>query len=140
VAGGFDLPDATVYLLASKRVGPGTGWRLEVRNPADGGGATVAIRAHAYCDRAEPGLDTRSKTITADQANPFDQRAKASCRGKQALRSGGFETEYVTEDPAENSRYGIVHGSRKAGSRAWLVTAFAQIGSPQVTAYAYCER
>jgi hypothetical protein len=135
VAGGFDTPDSsTTWILGSRRAGA-QGWRLTVLNVS--GGGAESYTAYAYCDRSEPGLTQRKKVVSTDQNERFNQSAKADC-GRKQVRSGGFEIEHFVTEPAENSRLGLVHASRRQGRSAWKVTAHVPLNEPRLTAYAYC--
>jgi hypothetical protein len=138
VAGGFDFPDTTTWLLASKRTSKRT-WEVTALNVADLGGASQTYEAFAYCDRSEPGLKTKTKTRTVGGVERFQQSVSAKCRRTQELRSGGFETEYFVDPVPEESDFGLVHASRRRGERHWRATAHAPLGFPELTAYAYCK-
>ena len=136
VAGGFDTPDGVTHLLASRRTGERT-WAVTFFNNS---GAPQAYTAFAYCDASQPGLATRSKAITTDGIQErFGQSVTAKCKRSQDLRSGGFEIERDLTGPAEEHDRGLVHASRLSGDRGWRVTAFAIVGNPELTAYAYCD-
>ena len=63
----------------------------------------------------------------------------ASCGSTEELRSGGFYVEFLRAvDELDTDDIGIVHGSRRSGVRGWQVTAFAVIGRPKLSAFAYC--
>jgi hypothetical protein len=136
VAGGFDSPDADTYLMASRRTDLRT-WRVIFYNPgADSHQYTVFV----YCDRHEPGLKTRSRTITTSETERFNQSVTAPCRQSEVLRSGGFFVEFSRAvDELDTDDIGIVHGSRRWGDHSWQATAFAVIGHPKLTVYAYCR-
>jgi hypothetical protein len=134
VAGGFDFPDdKNTNLVASKRVGVG-GWEVTLFN-ATGGSRTYDV--FVYCGGGRS-LKQAEKTIFANENERYGQSAVARCKRGREARSGGFETQY--EGEGELADLGIVHQSRRKGKRAWKVTAFAPLGDPQVTAYAYCKR
>jgi hypothetical protein len=136
VAGGFDSPDANTYLMASRRTDLRT-WRVALYNTgADPHQYTVFV----YCDPHEPGLTTRTKTITTSQTERFRQSVIAPCKSTEALRSGGFRVEFSRAvDEFDTDDIGIVHASRRWGERSWQAIAFAVIGHPKLTAYAYCR-
>jgi hypothetical protein len=134
VAGGFDLPDASTNLLASKRTGPGS-WTVTLVNVS---GASQTYKAFAYCDSSEPGLQARVKSTVTDPSERFSQSVTARCTPTQVLRSGGFEIERLIAPLPEDSKIGLVNASRRRNERGWKVTAFAALGDPQLTAYAYC--
>ncbi|HXE99978.1 MAG TPA: hypothetical protein VN458_06500 [Solirubrobacterales bacterium] len=136
VAGGFDSPDASTYLMASRRTDART-WRVAVYNP---GGGPLQYTVFVYCDRHEPGLKTRSRTITTSETERFGQSVTAPCRQTEELRSGGFFSEFSrATDELDTDDIAIVHGSRRWGERSWRATAFAALGHPKLTAYAYCR-
>ncbi len=136
VAGGFHTPDAVTHLLESKRTGQQT-WEVTYFNNS---GESQSYTAFAYCDASQPGLATRSKAITTDGIQErFGQSVTAKCKRSQDLRSGGFEIERDLTGPAEEHDRGLVHASRLSGDRGWRVTAFAIVGRPELTAYAYCD-
>jgi hypothetical protein len=134
VAGGFDSPDSTTHPVISKRT-DARSWRVTLVNP---GSEDHGYTVYAYCDKREPGLKTASETVVANKIEQFNQSAAAQCKRSQEVRSGGFETKY--EGEGKLSIIGIVHGSKKQGKRGWRATAFAALGSPPVTAYAYCAK
>ena len=135
VAGGFESPDARTFLIASKRTASDT-WELSVVNNSQDPQLYTAI---AYCDSSQPGLKERTKSRTADgNQEKFNQTVAAGCPANRKLRSGGFEIEYNVVEPAENSDLGLVHASRMSGDE-WRLTAFAFLGHPEMTAFAYCD-
>jgi hypothetical protein len=135
VAGGFESPDSPSFLVASKRTAPDT-WELSVVNNSQD---PQLYTAFAYCDSSEPDLKERTKSRAADgDGEKFNQTVAAGCPASRKLRSGGFEIEYNVVEPAENSDLGLVHGSRMSGDK-WRLTAFAFLGHPEMTAYAYCD-
>jgi hypothetical protein len=135
VAGGFDAPDANTHLMTSRRTSTRT-WKVSFYNP---GANPLQYTAFVYCDRHEPGLKTRTATITTSETERFHQQAVARCRSTEELRSGGFFVEFSrATDELDTDDIGIVHGSRRWGERGWQATAFAVIGHPKLTAYAYC--
>ena len=135
VAGGFDSPEANTYLMASRRTDLRT-WRVALYNP---GADPHQYTVFAYCDRHEPGLKTRTKTITMSETERFNQSVVAPCKQTEELRSGGFYAEFSrATDELDTDDIGIVHGSRRSGERGWQATAFAVIGHPKLTAFAYC--
>jgi hypothetical protein len=138
VAGGFDSPDAVTHLLASKRADERR-WEATFYNNS---GASQTYTAIAYCDASPPALKTRTKARVVGGSTPaqrFGQSVTASCRRSQSLRSGGFEIERDLSGPAEEHDLGLVHASRRRKARGWRVTAFAYLGRPELTAYAYCR-
>jgi hypothetical protein len=136
VAGGFESPDVNTYLMASRRTDIRT-WRVAVYNP---GADPHQYTAFAYCDQGGPGLTTRSKTITTSQTQRFGQLVEAQCKSAEALRSGGFHVEFSRAvDELDTDDIGIVHASRRWGERRWRAIAFAVIGHPRLTSYAYCR-
>ena len=76
VAGGFDSPDADTYLMASRRIDART-WRVAAYNP---GADPLQYTAFVYCDGHEPGLKTRSQTITTSDTVRFQQAVVARCK------------------------------------------------------------
>ena len=89
---------------------------------------------------SEPGLKTRSQTITTSDTVRFQQAVVARCKQTEELRSGGFAVEFSRAvDELDTDDIGIVHGSRRWGERGWQATAFAVIGHPKLSAYAYCD-
>ena len=136
VAGGFDSPEANTYLMASRRTDIRT-WRVILYNP---GADPHQYTVFAYCDRHEPGLKSRGTTITTSETERFHQSAVARCRSTEELRSGGFHVEFSRAvDELDTDDIGIVHGSRRSGELGWQATAFAVIGHPKLTAFAYCK-
>jgi hypothetical protein len=136
VAGGFESPDANTYVMASRRTDIRT-WQVAVYNP---GADPHQYTAFAYCDRHEPGLKQRARAITTSQTERFNQSVTAPCKQTEELRSGGFFVEFSRAvDELDTDDIGIVHGSRRWGERSWRATAFAVIGHPRLTAYAYCR-
>jgi hypothetical protein len=136
VAGGFDSPDANTYLMASRRTDLRT-WRVALYNP---GADPHQYTAFVYCNPHEPGLKTRTKTITTSQTERFNQSVIAPCKSTEQLRSGGFYVEFSRAvDELDTDDIGIVHGSRRSGERSWQATAFAVIGHPKLSAFAYCK-
>ena len=136
VAGGFDSPDANTYLQASRRTDLRT-WTVGIYNP---GADPLQYTVFVYCDPHEPGLKTRTKTITTSQTERFNQSVTAPCKQTETLRSGGFWVEFSRAvDELDTDDIGIVHGSRRWGERGWKATAFAVIGHPKLTAFAYCR-
>jgi hypothetical protein len=134
VAGGFDFPDdKNTNLVGSRRVGAGD-WEVTLFN-ATGGSRTY--EAFVYCGGGRS-LKEEPKTILANENERYGQSAVAKCKRGREARSGGFLTQY--EGEGELADLGIVHQSRRKGKRAWKVTAFAPLGDPEVTAYAYCKR
>jgi hypothetical protein len=128
VAGGFDFPDTEMFLVGSKREGQRS-WVVTILAPEG------TYEAFAYCDKSEPGLNVRAKTITKD-AVPDSQSVVAKCKRKQELRSGGFEVEFDFDAMTG----GFAHGSRRVGKRGWEASAFPVGDSPDLTAYAYCQK
>jgi hypothetical protein len=136
VAGGFDSPEANTYLMTSRRMDIRT-WRVALYNP---GADPHQYTAFAYCDRHEPGLKARTTTITTSETERFNQSAVARCKSTEELRSGGFYAEFSRAvDELDTDDIGIVHGSRRWGERGWQATAFAVIGHPKLTSFAYCK-
>lgn len=135
VAGGFNMPDArNTNLVTSKRVGA-DGWGVTVYNATGSPRTYVAV---AYCRQIARPLRTVSRTIIADDSKRYGQSVSAFCDRSERLHSGGFEAQY--EGEAEFANLGIVHKSKRGRNvRSWRVTAFAPIGTPRVTAYAYCQ-
>jgi hypothetical protein len=135
VAGGFESPDARTFLVSSRRTASDT-WELSVVNNSQD---PQLYTAFAYCDSSTPGLKQRTKSRTADgDGEKFNQTVAVGCPQGRKLRSGGFEIDYLVEEPAENSDLGMVHASRRQGDE-WRLTAFAFLGHPEMTAYAYCD-
>ncbi|MEK6328078.1 MAG: hypothetical protein AABM66_11235 [Actinomycetota bacterium] len=135
VAGGFDSPEANTYLMVSKRADVRT-WRVAVYNP---GAAPHQYTAFVYCDPSEPGLTPRARTITTSDTQRFGQSVIAPCKQTEELRSGGFYVEFSRAvDELDTDDIGIVHGSRRSGERSWQAIAFAVIGHPKLSAFAYC--
>jgi len=136
VSGGFESPDADTYVMASRRTDIRT-WRVVLYNP---GADPHQYTAFVYCDRHEPGLKSRGTTITTSETERFHQSAVAHCKSTEELRSGGFYVEFSRAvDELDTDDIGIVHGSRRSGERGWQATAFAVIGHPKLTAFAYCD-
>jgi hypothetical protein len=135
VAGGFDSPDANTYVMASRRTSLNT-WKVAFYNS---GADPLQYTAFVYCEQGGPGLTSRSKTITTSQTEQFNQSVIAHCKSTEELRSGGFNVEFSRAvDELDTDDIGIVHGSRRWGERSWQATAFAVIGHPKLTAFAYC--
>jgi hypothetical protein len=136
VAGGFDAPDANTYLMVSRRTSTHA-WLVAFYNP---GPDPLQYTAYVYCDQHEPGLTTRSRTITTSQTERFHQSVVAQCKPTEELRSGGFRVEFSRAvDELDTDDIGIVHVSRRWGELRWRAIAFAVIGHPKLTAYAYCD-
>lgn len=136
VAGGFGSPDAKTFPIASRRTTKGT-WKVTLVNNSQD---SHEYTAFAYCDSSQPGLRAHSRTRTADgNQEKFGQSVAARCAPSQALHSGGFKIEYSVDSVAQNSDLGLVHASRRAAGGRWRLTAFAFLGHPKMTAYAYCR-
>jgi hypothetical protein len=136
VAGGFGSPDARTFLIASKRTASDT-WEVTFVNNSH---HSHRYSAFAYCDPSQPGLQTKSKTATADgNGEKFSQTVAARCPSGQNLLSGGFQIDYRVDPVAERSDLGLVHASARTRGGRWRLTAFAFLGSPEMTAYAYCH-
>ncbi len=102
-------------------------------------GSRSSTRPSPTAIRPRPDLKERTRTRTADgNQEKFGQTVAAGCPQGRKLRSGGFEIEYLVEEPAEDSDLGLVHASRRDGDE-WRLTAFAFLGHPEMTAYAYCD-
>jgi hypothetical protein len=129
VSGGFEAPFTELTVLASKRAGKRS-WEAQFVGPA---GAEVT--AIAYCDKAEPGLKAKQKSTTLSLSDPTGT-VLAKCKRKQKLRSGGFEGEFSDVPDI----VGLPVGSRREGKRGWEVTGLNTDGSPEITAYAYCDK
>jgi hypothetical protein len=129
VAGGFDAPETELLITRSKRVGKR---RWEVGFLSGPGIETTAV---ALCDKHEPELKTKQKTTTL--ADDETKSIAAKCKRTQELRSGGFEAEYdiTTGDPGSS-----IVGSRRQGKRRWEATSVAFNGTPELVAYAYCDK
>jgi hypothetical protein len=128
VSGGFEAPFTEMSVVGSKRSGKRT-WEAQFIGPAG-----VEVTAIAYCDKDEPRLKT--KQASTNLAEDETGSATAKCKRKQELRSGGFEAEF--SEAAGNT--GLANGSRRDGKRRWEVTGFGLEGSPEFTAYAYCDK
>jgi hypothetical protein len=128
VSGGFDAPFTKLAVLASRRAGKRS-WEATFLGPPG-----VSVSVVAYCDKAEPGL----KAKRAETNIPIDgiDSVSTRCKRKQELRSGGFEIEF--DQVTQNE--GLVFGSRRDGKRRWEVTGFAIDGTPEMVAYAYCDK
>ena len=136
----------------------GGGWRLRVAGRADlphclkahgighvGGvrgeqqPGPPALHRHRLLRFVPAGPQERTKSRTADgNVEKFNQTVAAGCPANRRLRSGGFEIDYNVVEPAENSDLGLVHASRRSGDE-WRLTAFAFLGHPEMTAFAYCD-
>jgi hypothetical protein len=134
VAGGFDFPEPdNANLVGSRRVGE-QGWTLSVFNAT---GDSADFEVFVYCRRGGPALSSRSNSIRADESERYRQSVTAECNGSKEARSGGFETQY--EGEGELADIGIVHTSKRKGTDRWKATAFAPIGDPKITVWAYCQ-
>jgi hypothetical protein len=128
VSGGFEAPFTKLAVVASKRSGKRT-WEAQFVGPVG-----VDVSVFVYCDKAEPGLKTKSASTTVLDEQSASVSAK--CKHRRQLRSGGFESEF---GPTV-SEGALVNESRRDGKRRWDVTADSFGGEQQLTAYAYCEK
>jgi hypothetical protein len=132
VAGGFEgNGEAAAYVYRSRRAGK-RGWEVGLFHLNISGGP-VTYTALAYCDQSEPGLNERENTENL-KAIPKSQPVAVGCKRREKLRAGGFEAEYDVPVAAAT-----VNASRRSGKRGWQTRAFPLAGSPELTAYAYCE-
>jgi hypothetical protein len=93
--------------------------------------------AFAYCDKSEPGLKTKSSTVSL--GNFENGSATAKCkRGSEAV-SGGFSSPEVTAAGFPGPAV-IVHESQREGKRKWTASGRAGAGGGSLTVYAYCEK
>jgi hypothetical protein len=130
VSGGFEAPFTEMTVVASKRAGTRS-WEAQFVGPMG-----LDVTAIVYCDKEEPGLKTKTKSTTLSESEEVAEAVTARCKRKQELRSGGFETEF--SDPADTQ--GLPTGSRRDGKRGWEAAAASSDGSPELTAYAYCDK
>ncbi|MEK6328658.1 MAG: hypothetical protein AABM66_14210, partial [Actinomycetota bacterium] len=80
------------------------------------------------------------RAIITSDTQRFSQSVTAPCKQTEELRSGGFHVEFSRAvDELDTDDIGIVHASRRWGQQSWQAIAFAVIGHPKLTAYAYCD-
>jgi hypothetical protein len=128
VRGGF-AGSTEAFPQASSRVDKRT-WEVEF-GVEEG---TENVTVFAYCNKKEPGLKQRSGTIVG--ADDETDSTSASCKRKQKLRSGGFDLEF--DEAQSDGAFALA--SRRNGKRTWEVTGTAFVGTPDITAYAYCDK
>jgi hypothetical protein len=125
ISGGFALPDQLILVTASKRSGKGS-WTVEFLS---GTPEQLIAEVFVYCAKRVKLKRRSSETNLPPNEGPVT--GKARCRRKQRVVSGGFDTG--------SSGIGFASASRRAGKRAWEVTATAETLNPQeLTVFAYC--
>jgi hypothetical protein len=148
VAGGFAArgldPTAetgpAILTYASNRPTDGR-WRASghnFNNPAPtpkAGPGSGPLVAFAYCDKHDPSVTVRSKSVTVDGGGHASLAPKCP-RGSEAV-SGGFESD----TPASNGLTDYAYTSKRAGERAWKIAVLnPDMSSHDVRAFAYCEK
>jgi hypothetical protein len=140
VSGGFDNPDfdpdfspvtpgAAIFNITSAREGKRK-WSATGENSGTDPGELIA---YAYCDKKEPGLKRKSKTVTID-GNATDS-ATAKCPKGSVAVSGGYGSEDLL--PGFNPL-----ASKRDGKRKWTVRAynFDFPASAELTVFVYCDK
>ncbi len=146
VSGGFASPhnadrgqDAT-YPFTSKRVGKRR-WKVRAINNDFQHRRT--LKAFAYCDKSEPGLDVQSDHVAVPDAG--NRTLDLGCHHGETPLSGGYAS---TIAPGARSA-AFVFTSRPISGDRWRVSAFGSSADAKVasrratagtlTAYVYCE-
>jgi hypothetical protein len=136
VSGGFDNPDfevpfnvnPAIFNYSSHRSSTRK-WAVSGKNSGESSGKLVG---YAYCDRHEPGLKTRSKTV--DVTAEAETKAVATCRRGSEAVSGGL----LSDDPTPEFN---PYRSIRRGDRKWVVKVHEfPPESPTLTAVVYCDK
>jgi hypothetical protein len=141
VSGGFSSPAGgplgTNFPYTSKRASPGS-WKVSAYNPS---GMPRKLTALATCDKAKPGLETRSQhaTVGPNKKVTLD----VSCpKGAEAV-SGGYAS--TAEISSESIDAAISFTSKRTSASAWRVSAAGTVSNTTttpatLTAFVYCRR
>ena len=125
VSGGFEFPDSISIVTRSMRSGKGS-WTVDVLSAA----GTIEVEAFAYCAK---NIKLKARSAETTLSGGAAETEQARCKRKERVVSGGFDT-----DSDGTTTVGIGTASRRAGKRAWEVTASANSDPQELTAYAYC--
>jgi hypothetical protein len=148
VSGGFSSPNtarqgrAATYPFTSKRVGDRR-WKVRAINNDSEHRRT--LKAFAYCDKREPGLDVQSDKVAVPDR---DKRTlDLSCRDGEKPLSGGYASTLLpggrgaaftfTSRPISGDRWRMSAFGTMAGGGAKPVRRRATAGT--LTAYVYCR-
>jgi hypothetical protein len=134
VAGGFDMPDpegpADYTIVYSSKRGGKRAWKSKFFN---GFLDPREVSTEVYCLKGKAGLKTRSKSI--EQSEGDNDSVAAKCKRGRQLVSGGFAGEI---NDALNISSTVI-ASRRSSKRKWNVSGFADVGTPKLKAFAYCQ-
>ena len=128
ISGGFEVPLHEFFVTTSMRSGRGS-WTVEFYNR--GGASETDVEAFVYCANGVKLRQRSSETLLPD-GDPETEVAR--CKRNQRVVSGGFDTE----SDREAVTVGHSTVSRRAGKRAWEVSAFAEADPQPLTVFAYC--
>jgi hypothetical protein len=104
------------------------------------GDSPGTFTAFVYCDKSEPGLKVKSRTIAIGSFE--NGSVTARCKRKTQLVSGGFASSALAEVMTAGfpGPSVIVYESQREGKRRWTATGLAGFGGGDLTAYAYCKK
>jgi hypothetical protein len=126
---GFGPLDSAVFPYTSKRVGDRS-WKVVGRN-SDQNNAED-LKAFAYCDKHEPGLDAKSAHVSVPDQTARSVTAKCG-HGKSAY-SGG----YAGQVDSNNGPFAFKSKKSKGGD--WSAAAEGnRTGPGRFTVFAYCR-
>jgi hypothetical protein len=125
VSGGFQIPDSLIAVTTSMRSSRGS-WTVEFY-AFDGDNSEV--EALVYCAKRLK-LKQRSSEASVDEGE--GGTSEASCKGKERVVSGGFDTD------SNETSYAVGTVSRRVGKRGWEAMVFGQQGTRPLTVIAYC--
>jgi hypothetical protein len=130
VAGGFEIPGGLGPIVTASRRTSKREWTVGFITE----GPPTEVSVSVYCDQRERSL--KEKAVTETLPSGGNETVTASCSRRQRVVSGGFQGE-TADSPLMLAR---TFGSRRTGKRDWTVTGHGNVGVPEITAYAYCER
>jgi hypothetical protein len=91
--------------------------------------------AYAYCDKHDPSVTVRSKSMMVDSLAHASVTPKCR-RGSEAV-SGGFQQDA----PGSEGFINLAYTSKRSGDRGWKVSVINPDSvAHSVTAFAYCEK
>lgn len=128
LSGGFvaEFDDDSTVLPHVSRMSGKREWETTAHNYAN----TDDLTAQVNC-RDGKGL---KKVAVTETTSSVETELVAKCERGRRVISGGFASDAIISKGGP-----FFQESRKQGKRKWVVSVF-NIGSEQITAYAYCEK